>query len=294
MISILDSRMTRMQPGKNASLEIKNLTTQNEFNDYITQVKSPRLDLEKKFSAFGRGKKQWAVPGFCEVCEKQTLFYMDWNFSDQQTPNYRERLVCPSCLLNNRQRWVMTYLKCALKVLAPTPAVYLFEQTTPFYRWAASRLSNTALIGSEYLGFAAQPGSLINGIRHEDAMNLSFADASLDVIVSNDVLEHVPVYERALEESARVLREKGKLIFSIPFYTNRDETSPRARLEHNAVKLLLPAEYHGPCLVFHDFGWDLLPACRRAGFRQAQMLLYYSPGFGYLGNGCQFIFIAEK
>jgi ubiquinone/menaquinone biosynthesis C-methylase UbiE len=125
-------------------------------------------------------------------------------------------------------------------------------------------------------------------------MRLSFADASLDAIVSNDVFEHVPVYERAFAEAARVLRENGKLIFSIPFYSDQAVTVPRARLENGSVQILLPEQHHGPCLVFHDYGWDMLNTCRQAGFRQAYMLMYYSLEHGYWGDGCQFVFIAEK
>jgi SAM-dependent methyltransferase len=293
MISAPDFQIIPI-PGNKISIEYKKIENQEQFMGYLNQVWAQRMEIEKPLTALGKGKTQWGHPGFCEVCEKPAQFYMDWNFSDQQTPNYRERLVCTNCFLNNRQRFTMNYLKRELEAPGSRGDIYLFEQTTPFYKCALKQLRPATVIGSEYLGFQHAPGALVNGLRHEDAMNLSFADASLDLIVANDVFEHVPVYPRAFAESARVLRENGKLIFSIPFYSNQTATVARAWLENGAVKFFLPGQYHGPCLVFHDYGWDMLPACQRAGFSQVYMLIYYSLNFGYWGNGCQFIFIAEK
>jgi SAM-dependent methyltransferase len=294
MFPILDLPASRIRPAGRRPVEMQKIETQEQFQAYLSRVWAPRMETENALTAFGQGKTQWGVPGFCEVCQKPATFYTDWNFSDQQTPNYRERLVCPECFLNNRQRFVMSYLNRECAAPGNRRAIYLFEQTTPFYRWALNHFAPGSVLGSEYLGIQLASGTVLNGLRHEDAMQLSFADASLDVIVSNDVLEHVPVYELALAESARVLRENGKLIFSIPFYSNQTANVPRARLENGNLRILLPEQHHGPCLVFHDYGWDLLPACRRAGFRQAYLLMYYSLDCGYWGNGHQFIFIAEK
>jgi hypothetical protein len=293
MIPTLESPLVRTLPGC-APVESENLGDQSEFEAYLRRTWDARMQVEKTLTAFSQGKTQWSVPGYCEVCRKRMLLYMDWNFSDGQTPNYRERLVCPGCYLNNRQRWMMQYVKRALGAPGAAKNLYLFEQTTPFYRCALKQLPHASVVGSEYLGFQAQPGTVVNGIRHEDAMNLSFGDASLDLIVSNDVFEHVPDYARAFSEAARVLRTNGKLLFSIPFYANQAATVPRARLEGATLKILLPEQHHGPCLVFHDFGWDLLPACRQAGFPRVYLQAYYSLDYGYWGNGCQFAFVAEK
>jgi SAM-dependent methyltransferase len=105
----------------------------------------------------------------------------------------------------------------------------------------------------------------------EDARALSFGDASLGTIVSNDVFEHVPDIDRAPAECARALRPGGRLYFSIPFH-ERAETVQRAALRDGEIVELLPPQYHeNPIdpkgsLVFYDYGWDILERCRRAGF----------------------------
>ena len=236
------------------------------------------------------------MPGFCHACRRAVELAGDWSYSDGTTVNFRERLVCPSCELNNRQRFVAHLLRT---MLGSAGDVYLYEQVTPFFRWAELNMRGR-LSGSEYLGHDLAPGAVIDGVRHEDALALTFGDASFDLVVSNDVYEHVPDVERALAECARVLRPAGHLLFSIPFHEGNDETRKRAELVDGEVVELLPAEYHGNpvspsgSLVFYDQGWQILDACRAAGFRDAYLVGYWSALYGYLGGGLQIVFVAER
>lgn len=54
--------------------------------------------------------------------------------------------------------------------------------------------------------------------RIDDAMSLSFAEASFDVVISSQVYEHVPDAQRMMEEIHRVLRPGGVCYFAA---TNR-------------------------------------------------------------------------
>jgi SAM-dependent methyltransferase len=155
------------------------------------------------------------------------------------------------------------------------------------------------VVGSEYLEPGMLPGQVKDGIRHEDATSLSFPDASFDVLVSNDVFEHVADIEATLSEARRVLRPGGTLLFSVPFY-GTDATEQRAALVAGTVQHLSDPEYHGDpvrpkegCLVFYHFGWDLLEYCRNAGFSSAAMIAYYSMLFGHMGSGLQYAFRAD-
>lgn len=49
-----------------------------------------------------------------------------------------------------------------------------------------------------------------------DCLALPFANASFDTIICSEVLEHLPDYETALAEIARVLKPGGKLALSVP------------------------------------------------------------------------------
>ena len=246
--------------------------------------------------------KSGNLPGFCIVCDKHVKFSYDWLYSDEKSINFRERLICPICGLNNRQRAMLgVLLQCELPANDDcTSRIYLNEYVTPFYRIAAKRLSaDFEVIGSEFLGFDIPPGTVVNNIRHEDASNMSFADNSLDAIVSNDVFEHVQDIETAFSEAYRTLKTGGKLIFSVPF-TFTDKTKKRAQIVDGELVHLEEPAYHGNpvssdgALVFYDFGWDMLDVCKDAGFSNVYMAAYFSE---YLGNLCEFplfVFIAEK
>jgi SAM-dependent methyltransferase len=267
----------------------------------LQDLRTQKTFIEDALTQAGSLCSEWYLPGFCEVCGRNSVFNIDWLYSDQKTPNYRERLICQTCGLNNRQRFVMSRLMQEVEKHRPqAPHIYLYEQVTPFFQAVRQHLGTSRITGSEYLGFDKKSGEIIKGIRHEDAMALSFANASIDLVVSNDVLEHVPDFEKALQESARVLTAHGKLIFSIPFYCQEIQTRPRARLENGVLTHLLPEQYHGNpvskkgSLVFHNFGWDILDHCLAAGFKDAYVLFYHDVKHGYLGDGGQLIFMAEK
>lgn len=258
---------------------------------------APRLAYEQLLSDLHRDDASWTQPGFCLACRRATLLEADWSSSVGSVVNYRERLRCERCRLNNRQRFIAGLVRQRAGIRG---SIYLYEQVTEFYAWA-DRAFPGRVTGSEYLGPAYAGGATVNGLRHEDAMAFSFADASFDVLVSQDVFEHVPEIAPTFDEAARVLRRDGWLYFSIPFWADRDETVRRARLEDGEVVALLPAQYHGNpihpeggSLVFWDHGWSILDALRGAGFADAHVLAYWSARHGHIGDGMQLAFAAQR
>ena len=258
------------------------------FEDFLKEVYAP--------------SEQWYLPGICQACDRVVGLIVDKHYGGGGDGiNWRERLECPNCRLNNRQRFMAHLVREALAARPEGAALrtYLHEQVTPFFAWAQGALPGE-VIGSEYLGHDVPGGTEVNGIRHEDALALSFADASLDVIISTDVLEHVPEIDPALAEAARVLAPGGSFFFSIPFHVGADVTVQRAALRDGAVVELLPPEYHGNpvdskgSLVFWDHGWDMLDRLRRHGFADAHLVGYWSALYGHLGNGLQVVFAATR
>jgi len=180
------------------------------------------------------------------------------------------------------------------------PYIYMYEQITPVFHYVKNHFKKINLKGSEFLGFDIPSGTVINGIRHEDAMNLSFENNYFDLLVSCDVFEHVPDIDKTLTEAFRVLKQKGKLLISIPFRSGKKKTERRAFLKDGKVVHVLPELYHGnpipgkSSLVFYDYGWDFLEFVKKSGFTDAYMLCYYSMELGYIGGGFQYLFVCEK
>lgn len=144
-------------------------------------------------------------------------------------------------------------------------------------------------MGSEYVGPDLASGTEVKGVHHEDMMRLSFPDASFDVVITSEVLEHIPDWRAALAECARVLRPGGRAYMTFPFLRNTQETRVRAVIEAGAVRHLLPPQLHGDpvrkegILCFQEFGWDVLDAFKAAGFGEAWAEFAFGPTHGHFG-----------
>lgn len=256
-----------------------------------------RVTIERALSA---SKKPFSVPGFCYLCNKDVEFRVDYSHSFQWegelTPNYREHLTCSGCGFNNRMRASVQVLEQKLK---PKGSIYITEQITPLFTLLRKRIGN--VVGSEYLGSKVKYGQFDkNGTRNESITKLSFPDSSFDVIMSFDVLEHVPDYENGFIECYRVLNPGGQMQFTVPF-TGLKHSITRAEINQDGkITHIQPAEYHGDpvknegCLCFHHFGWDLLDSLRTIGFVDVYALFYWSQHYGYMGKGEQMLFIASR
>ncbi len=251
--------------------------------------------LEEHLARRHLSKKKWVLSGFCRACRRGADFLVDRNFGARRVdgvwiPNWRERLTCPGCGLNNRQRVVAWKLRAAAAARGGGARVYLTEQVTALYRWATASLGDAELVGSEYLPDPMHRTRLGRDLRHEDLEALSFPSRSFDVIACNDVLEHVDQPDRAIGELARVMRPGGTLLLTVPFFPDRDESVTRARIEDGRVRHHLEPVYHGNpvsrkgSLVFTDFGWDLLDRFRRAGFARFGVTALWSYVYGHLGG----------
>lgn len=252
---------------------------------------------EGEIMAFHSGREHFLHQGFCRVCGHEAEFVVDRTHTSGDVPNWRERLVCTTCGMNNRQRALCHAANSHIRTWFRDRGadVYVMERVTPLFRFFDERMSGVRVTGSEYLGPGRQPGSSSRGIRHEDAQALSFNDASFDIVVSSDVLEHVPDPWRALSEIRRILRPTGLLLLSVPFHAGLKDSVRRAAVVNGGVVHNVAAEVHGNplspegSLVFTDFGWDLLPELARAGFRDASIRFYWSDVYGHLGADQNFI-----
>lgn len=138
------------------------------------------------------------------------------------------------------------------------------------------RRRTRSLATSEYFSGVAS-GSLHQGVRCEDVQDLSYADASFDLVTHTEVLEHVPDDARAFVELARVLRPRGTMLFTVPMHDGA-VTVERARLHDGKVEHRLEPVYHTDpmrpqgILAFRDYGRDILDRLRDAGLVHSEIV----------------------
>lgn len=274
----------------------------------LTANIAPKLVRRRAFEAslipHGDAKQDFGVPGHCVVCGMAQSLHVNFMYAtgslpDGRTvPNWREHLSCPGCGLGNRLR---ASLHLLLQELRPSrdDRIYITEQVTPLYSWLRDRFPSLA--GSEYLGPDRTPGEVVDGLRHEDMQRLSFPDGSLDMILSFDVLEHVPDERRAFAELWRCLRPGGALLFTAPFREDLHDHQIRAILRPDGtIDHLMEPEYHGNpvdpeggSLCFRYYGWKLMDDLRACGFVDSEGIFYWSSRFGYLGATSS-LFVCRK
>ena len=220
--------------------------------------------------------------GYCSCCAEVEVFVGE---------DPREGYCCPKCNLNARVR--ATYEVFA-KSAPQASAVYMTEQSTSAFAWMQGRHPNVR--GSEFepdivkREILAKNLALLGGhgeVAFEDVTRLSLESGSLDIVLSLDVLEHVPDCRAAFSEFARVLSPGGLLIATFPFI-DCETTLVRATLNQDgSIQHHVKPEYHGdpiggPVLCFYHFGWDVLQWVRAAGFSSAEMVLPWAPEQGIL------------
>jgi SAM-dependent methyltransferase/uncharacterized protein YbaR (Trm112 family) len=91
--------------------------------------------------------------------------------------------------------------------------VMLAERYAQMRRWIGVDLSLPAMAIGRII-HRVSPDSLVCAYSE----HLPFADEAFDVVVSSEVLEHTPRPDRMVAEIARVLRDGGKAVVSVPMH----------------------------------------------------------------------------
>jgi SAM-dependent methyltransferase len=155
---------------------------------------------------------------------------------------------------------------------------------------------NDNYISSEYFPDVA-PGGEKHGVICRDLERLSFGDEAFDLVLTEDVLEHVRHPEAAFKEIFRVLKPNGYHVFTIPFYFDR-KTTTRVDTKDGEDVYLLEPEYHGDTLrdrilVYTDFGYDLLGRLSNLGFATDILFSTHHDAVRY-GIADSYVFISSK
>jgi hypothetical protein len=266
------------------------LDTQDEFRTFAAANERIRKVAEEWLST------KESVDGYCSCCDRITTFQIHSGAMLGSLPSLREGLLCSGCGMSNRSRLIYKVVCEEIRNgNYQGNEVLLLERLSPLYTCLAKEFPG--LIGSEFLGMEHQPGreyfynSEIS-IRHESLVELSFADASLKMLIHNDILEHIPHYRQAIAEAKRVLCAGGVMVFTCPFFAERQESLVRSIIhEDGSLQHLEPPEFHGDplnpgqgILAYYHHGWSLIDDIRDAGFKKVQVGVDYDVFSGFVSN----------
>lgn len=154
------------------------------------------------------------------------------------------------------------------------------------------------VICSDYLP-EKKNGIYLSGFYNQNLEELTFHQRTFDLVTSTEVMEHVFNDEKAFREVYRVLKPKGKYIFTIPLNTVSNKTVVRAKLENGEVNYLKKKKYHSDkltgrntVLVVRDYGMDILNLITDIGFAKVKhrRIGIQNEYFGFSNS----VIIAEK
>ena len=210
--------------------------------------------------------------------------------------NYRETLEARGWLARHRAVMLVVERLLAGGVLPPRERleVYCPEAVTVF----SDRLRGLfpRFLGSEFMPDPSHP--LRSSVPHQDLCNLTLSDECVDLVIANEVFEHLYDLPAALGEIARILRPGGYFTGTFPFAYDRYTTIIKVRHREGArpgvvaeEELLTEPEFHGNpvdpelgSLVYQIPGWDLLDQASAAGLSDPCIHWIASPSHGVVGQ----------
>ena len=178
---------------------------------------------------------------------------------------FRRNGYCPCCRSNTEFRaldpWLRDHFRCRNCGSIPRQRALMVVLERLYPDWRELRIHEagptpggaSALLAAECPGYVASQyrpdmpfGAQGDGFRNEDLERQTFADESFDLVVTQDVMEHIYDPQRAFSEIARTLRPGGAHIFSVPL-VNLHRPSERwaARDSNGQPRFLCKPDYHG-------------------------------------------------
>lgn len=192
---------------------------------------------------------------FCPICR--------WTGTTFEGTAHSESAQCPRCGAIARDRFLF----------------WCFRKRTP-ESLGARVLETSPRMGQEYrdamgawFDYTCSDYDLSahKGVVQLDLQDVDLPDASVDVLLTPHVLEHVPETDRALDEVHRILAPGGRMYLQVPVL--QGTTAPPDE-----------PEFHGDDTpVFWRFGFDLTARLREHGFETT--LLATQPWIDHVRSG---------
>ena len=213
--------------------------------------------------------------------------------------NLRESLLAGGCL--SRHRAITRVLEHVGESLASLrdQHIYLPETSTGFVAWLRRHHIRNLEVSDFLQDAEIVPVGLGN---HQNLCALTYPSHRFDLVICNDVFEHVYDLPRALEEVYRVLRPGGRLLATFPMAFGQQENIIKAEFRgaHQPALFRGEPEYHGDpirptrgSLVYQIPGWQILDLACTIGFSAVIIHLVSSWKCGVLGGDLPGVLVAD-
>jgi hypothetical protein len=178
--------------------------------------------------------KRWKTNyGYCPICEARTLFVA-------KTQWLRDFYFCLRCHSIPRQRALIQVLQTAI----PHWRELIIHESSPDGPSSDKLKSECKQYLATHLYKDVPLGTAKKEVRCENLERQTFADAQFDLVITQDVFEHVLNPGTVFREIARTLKPGGAHVFTVPWYRWK-ATLVRAQELDGIIKHIEPPDYHG-------------------------------------------------
>jgi SAM-dependent methyltransferase len=249
------------------------------------------------------GKHLW---GHCSICGHRGVFIFTKPLDIYDFKNSsRETMICSYCSSNSRKRHVAktllnlyskksTSLRQARNDLS---RLFIYSAATNDHLFKYFGRYSKNYISSEYLDNVKE-GESKDGVLCQNLERLTFQNNQFDLVITEDVFEHLRHPDKALKEIHRVTKPNGYYVFTMPMSFTK-KTIHRVDVQEEKDIYLLPKVYHGDplregILVYNDFGYDFLDKLSEVGFDTEVLFSSYSDETVTFGIVDSYVFICRK
>ncbi|NOS86107.1 MAG: class I SAM-dependent methyltransferase [Ignavibacteria bacterium] len=207
--------------------------------------------------------------GICPSCNKEVVFRSRDSW-------LRDNFYCTNCYSIPRERALML----VIEKYYPNWKELKIHESSPETKGTSLKLKTycSAYTASQYYN-DAEPGKSINGFINQNLENQTFDDNCFDLVITQDVMEHVVNPEKAFAEIARTLKPGGAHIFTVPLVNKFQPTERWAVLDENSnIKFLKTPEYHGNPIdpkgspVTMHWGFDIVDHIKSASGMDTEII----------------------
>lgn len=198
--------------------------------------------------------------GYCPCCRSKTSFVSlnSW---------LRDNFKCANCGSIPRNRALIQ----VLQTYYPNWSNLTIHESSPSGGGASALIRQHCAHYTASQYYPMHPhGSIVGEFRNEDLERQTFADESFDVVITQDVMEHVYDPSSAFREIGRTLKPGGSHIFSVPLVNKHQPTQVWAtRNPDGSPNFLYEPDYHGNPVdprgspVTMRWGYDIVEYIKR-------------------------------
>lgn len=217
--------------------------------------------------------------GYCFICERGARF-------TEVGPWLRDQYLCSRCGSIPRQRALIRVLTEHF----PKWRELKIHESSPCGPSSAKLKRQCAnYVASQYFPHVPR-GHFEVDQRSEDLEALTYPDGCFDLVITQDVFEHVLRPGRAFAEISRTLKPDGAHVYTVPYYRGNRTVVRAVPDENGGIRNLLEPDYHGNpidpngSLVITEWGDELCDFVFRSSGMTTTIFNFHDPRFGLKGE----------